>query len=89
MNPLDGADPPTPSVRACTLCGACCVAPDISALGKPVGVACKHLGPDLRCTIYETRPQVCRDYQADELCDAIAAPELAGRVARYRALFGV
>lgn len=23
---------------------------------------CKHLQPDHRCGIYETRPQICRDY---------------------------
>ena len=28
--------------------------------------ACPHLGPDARCTIYESRPQGCRDF----ICDA-------------------
>jgi Fe-S-cluster containining protein len=26
---------------------------------------CKHLKPDNRCAIYETRPQICRDYSID------------------------
>lgn len=26
---------------------------------------CKHLQPDHRCGIYETRPQICRDYSTD------------------------
>ena len=26
---------------------------------------CKHLLPDHRCGIYETRPQICRDYSTD------------------------
>ncbi|MEX2121225.1 MAG: YkgJ family cysteine cluster protein [Pirellulales bacterium] len=26
---------------------------------------CKHLQPDNRCAIYETRPQICRDYSID------------------------
>ncbi|MEX2560210.1 MAG: YkgJ family cysteine cluster protein [Pirellulales bacterium] len=26
---------------------------------------CKHLQPDNRCAIYETRPQICRDYAID------------------------
>jgi Fe-S-cluster containining protein len=26
---------------------------------------CKHLGEDNRCGIYETRPQICRDYTTD------------------------
>jgi Fe-S-cluster containining protein len=27
---------------------------------------CNHLLPDNRCGIYETRPQICRDYTTDE-----------------------
>ncbi|REJ66337.1 MAG: YkgJ family cysteine cluster protein [Planctomycetota bacterium] len=27
---------------------------------------CDHLQPDNRCGIYETRPQICRDYTTDE-----------------------
>jgi len=27
-----------------------------------VHTKCKHLQPDQRCGIYETRPQICRDY---------------------------
>jgi len=73
----------------CTRCGACCVAPDIAALDKPLGVRCPHLGPDALCTIYEGRPQICRDYAADELCAAIAAPTLEERVQRYLAAFGL
>ncbi|MBE2253794.1 MAG: YkgJ family cysteine cluster protein [Myxococcus sp.] len=75
------------SARECTQCGACCVAPDIAALDKPLGLACPHLGPDARCLAYQSRPQVCRDYQADELCDRIAAPTLEARVAKYLAHF--
>ncbi len=71
----------------CTQCGACCVAPDIAALDKPLGLRCPHLGEDNLCTVYERRPQVCRDYSADELCQRIDAPTLDGRVAKYLALF--
>lgn len=73
----------------CTKCGACCVAPDIAALDKPLGLACLHLGPGARCAIYEWRPQVCRDYQPDEVCSRIEAPTLEGRVSKYLALFGL
>ncbi len=31
-----------------------------------VHTTCKHLGEDNRCGIYETRPQICRDYSTDE-----------------------
>ncbi len=30
-----------------------------------VHTECKHLQPDYRCGIYETRPQICRDYSTD------------------------
>jgi uncharacterized protein len=73
----------------CGRCGACCTAPDISTLGKPVGVRCRHLGPEEGCTIYPDRPQVCRDYRPDGLCRSIAAPTLAARVDNYLRLFGL
>jgi Fe-S-cluster containining protein len=31
-----------------------------------VHTECKHLQPDNRCGIYETRPQVCRDYSTKD-----------------------
>lgn len=30
--------------------------------------ACKHIGADNRCSIYDIRPEICREYQA-EGCD--------------------
>jgi len=71
----------------CTQCGACCVAPDIAALDKPLGMRCPHLRGDNLCGIYENRPQICRDYQADEVCTMIEAPTLEERVRKYLALF--
>lgn len=74
---------------ACGQCGTCCVAPDISTLGKAVACHCRHLGQDLKCAIYAERPAVCRSYQPDELCRQIAAPTLAERVSNYLTLFGM
>ena len=71
----------------CSRCGACCVAPDIAALDKPLGLRCPHLGADNLCQVYDRRPQVCRDYEPDEICTAIAADTLEERVAKYLALF--
>ncbi len=71
----------------CLRCGTCCVAPDISSLGKPPGVRCRLLGDDHRCLDYEGRPPVCRGYRPDELCRRIGAPTLDERVARYLAIF--
>ncbi len=73
----------------CTRCGACCVAPDIGALDKPLGVRCPHLGSDNLCTVYDRRPEVCRRHAPDELCSAVAAPTLEERVAKYLAWFGL
>ena len=73
----------------CLRCGACCVAPDIAALDKPLGVPCPHLRDDDLCGCYETRPAVCRSYRPDEVCLRIAAPTREERVERYLALFGL
>jgi Fe-S-cluster containining protein len=73
----------------CARCGTCCVAPDISALDKPLGVRCQHLGPDLLCALYERRPEICRAHRPDSICRAVSAPTLEERVAKYLALFGL
>ena len=73
----------------CTRCGACCVAPDIAALDKPLGLRCPHLTPENLCAVYERRPQVCRSYEPDEVCQLIEAPTLEERVQKYLALFGL
>jgi hypothetical protein len=73
----------------CTRCGACCVAPDIAGLDKPLGVRCPHLTAENLCAIYEQRPLVCRSYEPDDLCRRIQAPDLEKRVALYLAEFGL
>lgn len=72
----------------CLRCGTCCVAPDISTLGKKAGERCRHLGDGFDCRIYPERPKVCRGYRPDEICADIQAPGLSERVARYLRLFG-
>jgi hypothetical protein len=52
-------------------CGACCIAPSISTLAKPAGVACRHLGADFSCTIFgrPERPACCTGLQPSaEMC---------------------
>ncbi len=52
-------------------CGACCIAPSISSAipgmpdGKPAGVRCVQLGPDLSCALFgrPERPAVCGSLQ--------------------------
>jgi len=71
----------------CLKCGTCCTAPDITTLGKPLGVRCRHLDDYGLCVIYEERPDVCRGYLADGICLEVAAPSLAERVEKYLRLF--
>lgn len=52
-------------------CGACCIAPSISSLGKPAGVPCPHLAADLRCAVFggAERPACCAGLQPSaEMC---------------------
>jgi len=76
--------------RECSGCGACCAAPDIAALSKPLGVSCSHLGAGCLCQIYLERPAVCRNYQPDWVCGEVAfLPTLAARVARFLTIYGL
>ncbi|MGR5258832.1 YkgJ family cysteine cluster protein [Vibrio astriarenae] len=52
-------------------CGACCIAPSISSLGKPANVRCEHLDNNNLCKIFgqPQRPRVCHDFKADnDIC---------------------
>lgn len=58
-------------------CGACCIAPSISAVlpalpeGKPAGVRCPHLTDDIRCALFGSpdRPAVCSGLRpGPEMC---------------------
>lgn len=58
-------------------CGACCIAPSITSplpgmpQGKPAGVPCVQLLPDMRCAVFgkPERPAFCGGLQpAAEMC---------------------
>jgi hypothetical protein len=52
-------------------CGACCIAPSISSLGKPAGEPCRHLTAEMRCGIFARalRPACCSGLQPSmEMC---------------------
>jgi uncharacterized protein len=94
FTPPAGVAPRSPLTRDCTACGACCAAPDIHALGKPLGVPCVNLGPDQGCghlcAVYDTRPGVCRAYQPDWVCGEVAPlPTLEARVRRFLTIYGL
>jgi hypothetical protein len=63
-----------------TGCGACCIAPSISSLAKPAGVACPHLDQAMRCQIFgmPERPACCAGLQpALDMCGTTQAHALA------------
>ena len=58
-------------------CGACCIAPSITSPipgmphGKPAGIPCVQLLPDMRCAIFgkPERPAVCVGLRpTEEMC---------------------
>ena len=57
-------DETTITDRACGDCSACCVhlKIDQTELQKPADVACEHLAKPSGCSIYESRPSVCRTW---------------------------
>ncbi len=76
--------------RDCTACGACCTAPDIAALAKPLGTPCVNLGAGCLCAVYASRPAVCRNYQPDWVCGEVAPlPTLEARAARFLEIYGL
>jgi uncharacterized protein len=58
------------AARSCAGCTLCCKLTSISVLDKPAGVWCRHCAPASGCTIYEARPQVCRDFACGWLQDS-------------------
>lgn len=76
---------PEPEIACRPGCAACCIAPSISspipgmALGKPAGVPCVQLAPDLSCHLYGSaqRPRVCGSLQPSrEMCGTERAEAL-------------
>lgn len=60
-------------------CGACCIAPSITSPipgmphGKPAGIPCVQLLPDLRCALFgrPERPAFCANLRpSEEMCGA-------------------
>lgn len=71
----------------CSICGLCCIAYSISSLNKKAGERCIHLGSDNKCKIYEERPQVCRDFKADNLCVFLSSLDREDQIKLIRELY--
>lgn len=73
----------------CHMCGACCVAYDISTLKKPAGTPCEFLGETGKCTNYENRPQVCRSFKPDEICELISTLSFEDKIKIIHKIYGI
>lgn len=50
--------------RSCGACALCCTVLRVDELAKPARVACDKLQTEpAGCSIYETRPRICRSYK--------------------------
>lgn len=64
-----------PEPRTCGTCTLCCRLPDIDELSKPANAWCSHCVDSKGCTIYENRPQTCRDFLCLWMTDNNLGPE--------------
>jgi hypothetical protein len=61
--------------KECGDCSLCCKLLGIEALNKPQGQWCPHCAKSQGCTIYDARPQECRDFACIWLENAALGPE--------------
>lgn len=60
--------------RACDECNVCCILPSVKAFDKPIRKPCKYLCND--CSIYDNRPDECREYKCAWLAGLFAEDDL-------------
>jgi uncharacterized protein len=58
--------------KTCGGCTMCCSALEIEELNKPAGPLCGNCRLRGGCSIYDNRPQVCRDFE----CEWLASRDL-------------
>ncbi len=72
----------------CHICGMCCEFMSISSLKKEIDVRCEYLEKDNKCSDYENRPKVCREYKADLLCYFISSLDHDEQVKIFKSVYG-
>ena len=55
--------------KSCGSCTMCCKSLEIDHFKKPMGVMCSHCVNNNGCTIYDTRPDVCREFLCEWIMD--------------------
>ena len=69
--------------RSCGSCGLCCKVLDIDELSKPANRWCSHFAKGGGCTIYGSRPGVCREFQCLWLTSPGLGEEWKPNVAKF------
>jgi hypothetical protein len=64
-----------PGGKSCGDCSLCCKLMSVEELNKPRNVWCQHLVRGKGCGIYETRPDVCREFYCRWMDDPALGPE--------------
>lgn len=73
--------------RSCGTCTFCCRLPEIEAFDKPANAWCQHCVEGKGCSIYEARPELCRDFLCLWMTDVRLGPEWkpgAAKLMAYR-----
>ena len=78
--------PAPPSVKQCGTCTSCCTLLEVTEVGTSVNEWCKHCEAGKGCTIYDSRPQMCRSFSCVWLqghLDDEWYPEKSGMVVHF------
>lgn len=62
--------------KSCGSCTMCCKVLVIEHFDKDAGVLCTYCANKTGCTIYETRPSICREYECDWMMERSLGPQL-------------
>jgi hypothetical protein len=66
---------PAVGARTCGTCTLCCRLPEIDYFSKPANAWCPNCVAGHGCTIYDQRPQLCRDFLCSWMINDTLGPE--------------